>query len=43
VEDDCVNKRHRKLIAVGAVILVVAWLAWMFLLTDTELPPPVPQ
>jgi hypothetical protein len=35
-------KRHHKIIVVGALILLVGWLAWSVLLTESDMPHPPP-
>jgi hypothetical protein len=36
------RRQHRTLIAVGALLFLAGWLAWSVLLTESELPEPLP-
>jgi hypothetical protein len=35
-------KRHHKILVVGVLILLVGWLAWSVLLTESDMPQPPP-
>jgi hypothetical protein len=35
-------KRHHKLLIAGMLLFLAGWLAWSVLLTESEMPEPVP-
>ena len=37
------QRHHKTLLGVGAVLLLAGWLAWSVLLTESEEPAPVEQ
>jgi hypothetical protein len=37
------HRRHKKLLAVGVAVLLVGWLAWSVLLTESEEPAQMEQ
>ena len=37
------QRRHQKLVAIGAILLLAGWLAWTVVLTESEEPAAVEQ
>ncbi len=37
------RRRHKRLVAVGGILLLVGWLAWTVVLTESEEPTPLDQ
>lgn len=35
------ERRHKRLIGIGLVVMLAAWLAWMLLLTESDLDEPI--
>lgn len=37
------QRRHQRLVALGALALLAGWLAWTVVLTESEEPAPIEQ